>query len=110
MDIKKIDKENFLSKEFLSKLNHFSVALVLFLVYYINMDTLMKKAQIFKLGKSPVVVLPVRAWELISERTEMLEEYYKMSNSKKYKKDIANARASKKEISADALYKKLGLI
>lgn len=70
----------------------------------------MKKAQIFKLGKSPVVVLPVRTWKLIRERTDMLEEYYQMSNSQKYKRDIANARRSKKEISANALYKKLGLI
>lgn len=70
----------------------------------------MKKVQIFKLGKSPVVVLPVRAWELIRERASMLEEYYQMSNSKKYKKDIANARRSKKEIPANLLYKKLGLV
>ena len=70
----------------------------------------MKKAQIFKLGKSPVIVLPVRIWELISERTNMLEEYYQMSNSKKYKRDIASARRSKKEIPANVLYKKLGLI
>ncbi len=74
------------------------------------MNTLMKKVQIFKLGKSPVVVLPVRAWELIRERASMLEEYYQMSNSKKYKKDIANARRSKKEIPANLLYKKLGLV
>lgn len=73
------------------------------------MNTLMKKAQIFKLGKSPVVVLPVRAWEMISERANMLEEYYQMSTSKKYKKDIADSRVSKKEISSNALYKKLGL-
>lgn len=70
----------------------------------------MKKAQTFRLGKNPVVVLPIRTWKLIRERTDMLEEYYQMSNSKKYQKDIANARASKKEISANALYKKLGLI
>ena len=69
----------------------------------------MRKAQVFKLGKTPVVVLPIHTWELISERAEMLEEYYQMSNSKKYKKDIANARSSKKEIAADDLYKKLGL-
>ncbi len=87
-----------------------AVAPVLFMVYYIIMDTLIKKAQIFRLGKSPVVVLPVRVWELISKRASMLEEYYQMSNSKKYQRDIASARASKKEISANALYKKLGLI
>lgn len=78
--------------------------------YHKNMDTLMKKAQIFKLGKSPVVVLPVSAWETIRERVSHLEEYYQMSTSKKYKKDIASARTSKKEVSASDLYKKLGLV
>ena len=73
------------------------------------MDTLMKKAQSFKLGKSPVVVFPVSAWETIRARVDMLEEYYQMSTSQIYKKDIARARASKKEISSKALYKKLGL-
>ena len=73
------------------------------------MNTLMKKAQIFKLGKSPVVVLPVSAWENIRERFSQLEEYYQMSPSKKYKQDIARARASKKIVSSKDLYKKLGL-
>ncbi len=69
----------------------------------------MKKAQFFKLGKSPVVVLPVSAWETICERVAELEEYYQMSISKKYKKDIASARASMKEVSSKDLYKKLRL-
>ena len=70
----------------------------------------MKKAQIFKLGKSPVVVLPVSAWETIRERVGMLEEFYQMSTSKKYKQDIARARASKQVVSSKDLYKKLGLV
>ena len=74
------------------------------------MNALMKKAKTFKLGNHPVVVLPVHAWEKITERTEMLEEYYEMSNSRKYKRDIANARISDRGISSDSLYKKLGLI
>ena len=69
----------------------------------------MKKAQTFKLGKSPVVVFPVSAWEIIRTRVGMLEEYYQMSTSKKYKRDIVRARASKREISSKDLYKKLGL-
>lgn len=73
------------------------------------MDTLVKKAQVFKLGKSPVVVFPVSAWEVIRARVSMLEEYYQMSTSKKYKQDILRARASKKEVSSRDLYKKLGL-
>lgn len=74
------------------------------------MNTLTKKAQIFKIGKSPVVVLPVDAWEKISDRVSVLEEYYQMSLSQKYRKDIANARLSKKEVSSGGLYKKLKLI
>lgn len=74
------------------------------------MKTLMKKVQTFKLGKNPVVVLPVSAWETIRERVSVLEEHYQMSTSKKYKKDIARARASKKIISSENLYKKLGLV
>ncbi len=69
----------------------------------------MKKAQVFKIGRSPVVVLPVLAWETIRERVGVLEEYYQMSTSKKYKQDIISARASKKELSSKDLYKKLGL-
>ena len=69
----------------------------------------MKKAQIFKLGKSPVVVFPVSAWEIIRARVSVLEEHYQMSTSKKYKQDIMRARASKKEISSKNLYEKLGL-
>lgn len=73
------------------------------------MDTLMKKSQVFKLGKNPVVVFPVSAWEAIRARVDMLEEYYQMSTSPSYKKDIARARASKREVSSKDLYKKLGL-
>ena len=73
------------------------------------MNTLMKKAQTFKLGKSPVVIFPVSAWEIIRARVSMLEEYYQMSTSNKYKQDIIRARASKKEVSSKELYKKLGL-
>ena len=74
------------------------------------MNTLMKQAQIFKLGKNPVVVLPISAWESIRERTEEMQEDLAMYISKNYKKSIARARASKKEISSRNLYKKLGLI
>jgi len=74
------------------------------------MNTLLKKAQIFKVGKNPVVVLPVHVWDTLKERFDSLEEYYQMSNSVKYKKDIARARASKKWIPAKDVYKRLGLV
>ncbi|MEK9167860.1 MAG: hypothetical protein AAB769_00800 [Patescibacteria group bacterium] len=73
------------------------------------MNTLMKKVQISEIGKNPVVVLPVSAWEAICDRISTLEEYYQMSTSKKYKQDIVRARVSKKEVSSKDLYKKLGL-
>ena len=71
---------------------------------------LMKQFQISQIGKNPVVVLPVSAWEVLRTRFEELEEYYQMSVSKKYKKDITNARISKKEISSKDLYKRLNLV
>lgn len=71
---------------------------------------LLKKARPQKLGKTPVVVLPVPNWETMRERMEFLEEFYQMSVSKKYKRDIATARASKQKISSRDLYSKLGLI
>lgn len=74
------------------------------------MNTLMKKSQVFRLGKNPVIVFPVSAWEVIRARVDMLEEYYQMSTSPSYKKDIAHSRASKKEIPSKDLYKKLGLV
>lgn len=72
-------------------------------------NILNKEARAQKIGKIPVVVLPISAWETIRERISMLEEYYQMSISKKYKQDIACSRTSKKEISAKDLYKKLRL-
>ena len=73
------------------------------------MSTILKKTHIFKIGKNPVAVLPINAWNAMRERLDILEEYYQMSVSTKYKKDIARARLSKKEISAKNLYKRLGL-
>ena len=74
------------------------------------MNTLMKQAQIFKIGKNPVVVLPVSTWESIREKTEEMQEDLAMYTSKNYKKSIARARSSKKEISSRNLYKKLDLL
>ncbi|MBI3459176.1 hypothetical protein HY061_02870 [Candidatus Azambacteria bacterium] len=73
-------------------------------------STLLKKVQVFKMGKNPVVVLPMNVWDTLTEQFDTLEEYYKMSTSVKYKKDIARARVSKKWISAKDVYKKLGLV
>jgi len=73
------------------------------------MKTLSKKLQRVKIGKDPVVVLPLSFWKSICDNMEELEEYYEMSTSENYKKAIAAARKSKKYISAEQAYKKLGL-
>ncbi len=73
------------------------------------MNTLMKKAQIFKLGKSPVVVLPVRTWDKMRMKFEEMKEYLEMYNSASYRKSIARARKSKKLYTPEEVYKKLGL-
>lgn len=73
------------------------------------MKTLSKKLQRVKIGKDPVVVLPLSFWKSICDNMEELEEYYEMSTSENYKKAIADARKSKKYISAEEAYKKLGL-
>lgn len=73
------------------------------------MKTLSKKLQRVKIGKDPVVVLPLSFWKSICDNIEELEEYYEMSTSENYKKAIADARKSKKYISAEQVYKKLGL-
>jgi len=74
------------------------------------MNTILKKTQTFKIGNKPVVVLPLGDWDILRTRFDELEEYYQMSTSKKYKNDIAKARASKKVISSKDLYKRLGLV
>lgn len=73
------------------------------------MNTLMQKAQILKLGKNPVVVLPVSTWETIREKIEDMQEDLEMYVSKNYKKSIARARGSKRFYSSEDVYKKLGL-
>ena len=69
----------------------------------------MKKAQIFKLGKSPVVVLPTEVWEKIQNKFEQMQEDLEMYNSFNYRKAIARARKSKKFYTPQQVHKKLGL-
>ena len=75
-----------------------------------NMKIMSKKVKQMKIGKDPVVVLPVSFWKSICDNLEELEEYYEMSTSENYKKAIAKARKSKKFISSQEVYKKLGLV
>ena len=74
------------------------------------MKTITNKLQHTKIGKDPVVVMPVSFWKSVCENLEELEEFYAMSTSENYKKAIADARKSKKYISSQDVYKKLGLV
>lgn len=69
-----------------------------------------RKLQRIKIGKDPVVVLPVSFWESICNDIEELREHYEMSTSENYKKAIAAARKSKKYISSNdvAMILKIG--
>jgi hypothetical protein len=55
-----------------------------------------------KIGKEPVVVLPIKKWREIEDALEDLEMY----TSAKLRKDIAAARKEKKIIILEALLKK----
>ena len=75
-----------------------------------NIKTISKNVKRTKIGKDPVVILPVSFWKSVCDNLEELEEYYEMSTSENYKKAIAKARKSNKLISSDEVYKKLGLV
>ena len=74
-----------------------------------NMKVMSKNVRQMKIGKEPVVVLPVSFWKSLCDNLEELEEYYEMSTSVNYKKAIAKARKSKSFVSSEEAYKKLGL-
>jgi len=58
-----------------------------------NKSTLLEKAKPQKIGKAPVVVLPLRDWEKMKS---ILEEY-EILRSQRYIKSIAEARKQVKE-------------
>lgn len=55
-----------------------------------------------KIGKEPVVVLPMKKWREIEDALEDLEMY----SSQKLRKDIENARKEKKTVDLEELMKK----
>ncbi|PIP30165.1 hypothetical protein COX26_00110 [Candidatus Jorgensenbacteria bacterium CG23_combo_of_CG06-09_8_20_14_all_54_14] len=57
-----------------------------------TVQQLLEKAKIQKIGKTPVVVLPLDVWQSIEEQLEELE----MRFSNPFRKKIAKARAEKK--------------
>jgi hypothetical protein len=58
-----------------------------------------------KIGKNPVVIIPLDQWPFV----ERALEDYEMYNSKSFKKQIAKSRASKKWYSSSEARKMLGL-
>lgn len=70
----------------------------------------MKKARVFRLGRSPVVVLPANVWDKMCARFEDMQEDLEMYASTNYRKSIARARSSKKSYTSQQVYKKLGLV
>jgi hypothetical protein len=68
-----------------------------------TISTLIKKAKENKIGKVPVVVLPLRIWRELESRLEDAE----MVDSTTLKKKIAKARAEKKLYSFPQIKKAL---
>lgn len=64
---------------------------------------LLEKAKIQKIGKTPVVVIPLGAWRDIENRLEDSE----IQSSKLFRKKIARARAEKKLYSSTQVKKLL---
>ncbi|MBN2197659.1 hypothetical protein JW698_00455 [Candidatus Wolfebacteria bacterium] len=59
-----------------------------------TISTLLSKAKTQKIGKEPVVVLPLSIWEELTEYLENIE----MVQSQSLKKKISKARSEKKLI------------
>lgn len=67
--------------------------------------TALKQIKSQKIGKAPVVVLPIRVWQAIENQLEELE----MMQSQSLRKDISKARREKKIYYAAQAKKMLGI-
>jgi hypothetical protein len=70
-----------------------------------TIQTLLEKSKIQKIGKMPVVVLPLKIWREIENRLEDME----MNASVVLKKKIVKARSEKKLYSSSQVKKMLKL-
>jgi len=70
-----------------------------------TISTLLKKVYSQKIGKTPVVVLPLNFWQEIESNLEDLE----MMNSRFLRKKIAKARLEKKAYNSSRAKKLLGI-
>lgn len=69
------------------------------------MNTALINIQYQKIGKEPVVIVPLKQWEDLESRLEDFE----MSSSVSFRKKIAKARAEKKRYTSDDAKKMLGV-
>ena len=67
-------------------------------------NKLLEQGQIQKIGNKPVVVLPLKIWQIVEDRLEDLS----VMESKKLRKKIAKARSEKKNYSGAEVKKLLG--
>jgi hypothetical protein len=67
--------------------------------------TTLVNIQYQKIGKEPVVIVPLKQWEDLEDRLEDFE----MSSSLTFRKKIAKARAEKKRYTSDEAKKMLGI-
>lgn len=66
---------------------------------------LLEKIKPQKIGKTPVIILPLKTWQKIEDRFEELE----MINSESLRKKITKARSEKKLYSSSQAKKLLAL-
>ena len=69
------------------------------------MNTVVANIHYQKIGKEPVVIVPLKQWEALEDRLEDFE----MSSSPSFRKKIAKARAEKKRYTSDGAKKMLGV-
>ncbi len=69
------------------------------------MSTVLANIQYQKIGKEPVVIVPLKQWEDLEDRLEDFE----MSSSVFFRKKIAKARGEKKRYTSDEAKKMLGV-
>jgi len=69
------------------------------------MNTILTQIQHQKIGKEPVVIIPLKQWEDLEDRLEDFE----MQTSMPFRKKIAKARSEKKRYSSEEAKKMLGI-
>lgn len=69
------------------------------------MNTILTQIQHQKIGKEPVVIIPLKQWEDLEDRLEDFE----MQSSSSFQKKIVKARTEKKLYTSEEAKKMLGI-